>query len=83
VTTQALFDPPIDPQPAPPGRADDRTLSPAERARMPRAIEVLEEIATNHGVCIHPLPVRRVDRQTGEGSAHRRSATDLVVRPTS
>ena len=47
-------------------RADDRTLSRAERAKMPRAIEVLEEIATNHGVCVHPIPVRRVDRGTGE-----------------
>jgi len=45
----------------------------AERARMPLAREVVRAAAIENGVCIRPIPVRRVDRLTG--------ATELVDLP--
>ena len=38
----------------------------AERARMPLAREVVRAAAIENGVCIRPVPVRRVDRVTGQ-----------------
>jgi hypothetical protein len=35
---------------------------------MPLAREVVEEVATAHGVCIRPVPVRRTDVHTGEST---------------
>jgi hypothetical protein len=37
----------------------------AERAQMPLAREVVRAAAIENGVCIRPVPVRRVDRTTG------------------
>src|SRR5262245_16252194 len=37
----------------------------AARARMPIASNVVEHVAVNHGVCIRPVPLRRVDPDTG------------------
>lgn len=49
-------------------RADDRKLSRVQRARMPRAADVLDEIASGHGVCTRPLPMRRRHATTGATS---------------
>ncbi|MDP9433526.1 MAG: replication initiation protein [Actinomycetota bacterium] len=43
-------------------------VSRAERARMPLAQDVVLAAATDHGVCIRPLPVRRIDLHTGEAT---------------
>jgi hypothetical protein len=40
----------------------------AERARMPLARHVVREVAVAHGVCVRPVPLRRVDLTTGETS---------------
>jgi hypothetical protein len=40
----------------------------AERARMPRARQVVEAVAVDHGVCIRPVAVRRIDVETGEAA---------------
>jgi hypothetical protein len=37
----------------------------AARARMPIATHVVEHVAIEHGVCIRPVPLRRVDPDTG------------------
>src|SRR5436305_14035795 len=47
-----------DPSPRPGSRAD--------RGRRPRARDVLRETAVEFGVCVRPLPMRRVDTATGE-----------------
>lgn len=49
------------------------TGSRAERARLPVARQVVEAVAVKYGVCVHPIPVRRVDPETG--------ATDIVDVP--
>ncbi|MGI8994852.1 MAG: replication initiator [Nocardioidaceae bacterium] len=36
-----------------------------ERARRPVARQVVEAVAVKYGVCVHPIPVRRVDPETG------------------
>jgi Replication initiator protein, pSAM2 len=41
----------------------------AERARMPLVRDVIRVPAVDHGVCIRPIPVRRVDLATGEATA--------------
>ena len=38
----------------------------AERMRMPLARQVVEAAAIDHGVCVRPVPVRRIDLVTGE-----------------
>jgi hypothetical protein len=38
----------------------------AERARLPVAREVVKAAAIDHGVCIRPVPIRRVDLVSGE-----------------
>jgi hypothetical protein len=45
----------------------------AERARMPLAREVVRAAAIENGVCIRPVPLRKVDRSTG--------ATEIVDVP--
>ncbi|HET8984072.1 MAG TPA: replication initiator, partial [Pedococcus sp.] len=37
----------------------------AERSRLPLARHVVEAAAVSHGVCVHPVPVRRIDPETG------------------
>jgi hypothetical protein len=41
-------------------------LTRAERARMPLARDVVRAVATDHGVCVRPVAVRRTDVLTGE-----------------
>ena len=41
-------------------------VSRAERARLPLARSVIEAVAVDNGVCVRPVPIRRVDVQTGE-----------------
>jgi hypothetical protein len=43
-----------------------RPGSRADRARQPRARDVLRETAVEFGVCVRPLAMRRVDLDTGE-----------------
>ncbi|MFC6085796.1 replication initiator [Sphaerisporangium aureirubrum] len=43
----------------------DRTLPRAVRASMPMALDVIEEVARQHGVCIRPVPLKRTDITTG------------------
>lgn len=38
----------------------------AERMRRPLARQVVEAVAIDHGVCVRPVPVRRIDLVTGE-----------------
>ncbi len=38
----------------------------AERARMPVALHVAEDVAIQHGVCIRPITQRVTDTYTGE-----------------
>jgi integrase len=47
-------------------QAEPRPGSRAERATRPRARDVLRETAVEFGVCVRPLPMRRVDLDTGE-----------------
>ncbi|GAB3949303.1 hypothetical protein GCM10027614_47920 [Micromonospora vulcania] len=49
---------PATPEPPRPG-------SRAARMALPRSIDVLRDIATEYGVCIRPLPMRRTDLDTG------------------
>ncbi|SNT62882.1 hypothetical protein SAMN05216276_109421 [Streptosporangium subroseum] len=44
---------------------NDRALSRADRQAMPLALDVAVEIAKQHGVCIRPVLLRRLDVQTG------------------
>ncbi|GAA4182304.1 hypothetical protein GCM10022252_08030 [Streptosporangium oxazolinicum] len=44
---------------------NDRSLSRAERQRMPLALDVAVEIAKHNGVCIRPVVLRRLDTRTG------------------
>jgi hypothetical protein len=46
--------------------AAPRPGSRADRASRPRAMDVLRETAVEFGVCVRPLPMRRVDPATGE-----------------
>ncbi|MFC4062396.1 replication initiator [Planomonospora corallina] len=43
----------------------DRSLSRAERQKMPVALDVAVEIAKANGVCIRPIVLRRLDVRTG------------------
>src|SRR3954470_16392532 len=45
---------------------EPRTGSRADRARRPRARDVLRETAVEFGVCVRPLPMRRINPITGE-----------------
>jgi hypothetical protein len=53
--------------------AAPRPGSRVDRMAMPLAREVLKGMAEHHGVCVHPLVIRRTDRHTG--------VTDLVDVP--
>ncbi|GGK60989.1 hypothetical protein Ppa06_25110 [Planomonospora parontospora subsp. parontospora] len=43
----------------------DRSISRAQRQRMPVALDVAVEIAKHNGVCIRPIVLRRLDVRTG------------------
>jgi hypothetical protein len=49
-----------------PAREGIRPGSRADRARRPRAKDALRETAAEFGVCVRPLPIRRVNLATGE-----------------
>jgi hypothetical protein len=51
---------------APTPAEESRPGSRADRARRPRARDVLTETAVEFGVCVRPIPMRRVDLATGE-----------------
>src|SRR5690606_41973661 len=44
----------------------DRALPRAVRLAMPLAQDVVEEVAKQHGVCIRPVPLKRLDTHTGQ-----------------
>lgn len=44
----------------------DRSTPRAVRMAMPLARDVVEEIAKRYGVCIRPVPLRRIDTMTGK-----------------
>ncbi|MFI7468122.1 replication initiator [Nonomuraea sp. NPDC049646] len=46
--------------------AHDRALPRAIRQAMPMARDVLVEVAKQHGVCIRPIPLKRLDTITGK-----------------
>ncbi|MGN9841605.1 replication initiator [Nonomuraea sp. H19] len=46
--------------------AHDRALPRAVRQAMPMARDVLVEVAKQHGVCIRPIPLKRLDTHTGK-----------------
>ncbi|MEU8268223.1 replication initiator [Sphaerisporangium sp. NPDC049002] len=46
--------------------ANDRSLPRAVRMAMPLARDVVEQIAKQYGVCIRPVPLRRLDITTGK-----------------
>ncbi|MGV9385785.1 replication initiator [Nonomuraea sp. NPDC003707] len=46
--------------------AQDRALPRAVRLSMPLARDVVEEVAKLHGVCIRPVPLKRLDTHTGK-----------------
>ena len=48
------------------GGRGERPGSRADRARRPRARDVLRETAVEFGVCVRPLPMRRINPTTGE-----------------
>ncbi|GLZ06478.1 hypothetical protein Acsp03_39440 [Actinomadura sp. NBRC 104412] len=55
------------------GPADEPQAGPVAKTLPPLARGVLEQVAIDHGVCIRPVPMRRVDLHTG--------ASDVVYLP--
>jgi hypothetical protein len=49
-----------------PEHPNQRAGTRAERTRMPLARHVVQAVAVDHGVCVRPVPVRRIDVETGE-----------------
>ncbi|MBC8092776.1 MAG: replication initiation protein [Pseudonocardia sp.] len=45
-----------------------RDLPRVQRMRMPLAVDVVRDLAREYGVCVRPLPRRRVDMVTGEST---------------
>ena len=45
-----------------------RSVSEKGRARLPLTRDVIELVAVSHGVCIHPVPLRQVDPDTGQSA---------------
>jgi hypothetical protein len=60
-------------QPASGSAAQPRPGSRAARMLQPRSVDVVRELAAEHGVCVHPVALRRTDLDTG--------ATELVDLP--
>ncbi|MGH3773703.1 MAG: replication initiator [Pseudonocardiaceae bacterium] len=48
-----------------PGQAESRQMTRAQRAALALTTEVVHELAEQHGVCVRPLPMRRIDTTTG------------------
>ncbi len=48
-----------------PGRVDPERMTRAQRAVLPVSTEVAQAVAEQHGVCIRPLAMRRIERTTG------------------
>ena len=48
-----------------PATVDQGLLSRAQRAALPLSTEVAQVIAEQHGVCVRPLAMRRIDTTTG------------------
>src|SRR4051812_21395045 len=66
MTTTVTTAPPAATAATPDGDGEVRPGSRADRARQPRARDVLRETAVEFGVCVRPIPMRRVDLVTGE-----------------
>src|SRR5947209_17872019 len=49
----------------PPTTVDPRLLTRAQRAALPLSTDVVQALAEQHGVCIQPLAMRRIDTTTG------------------
>jgi hypothetical protein len=49
----------------PPAPIDISTMTRAQRAALPLAADVVQAIAEQHGVCVRPLAMRRIDTTTG------------------
>lgn len=49
----------------PPTTVDPGSLTRAQRATLPLSADVAQALATQHGVCIRPLAMRRIDTTTG------------------
>jgi hypothetical protein len=49
-----------------PVAATPRQGSRAARLALPRAVDALKQLATDHGVCIRPIALRRTDLTTGQ-----------------
>ncbi len=54
------------PDPAAPGFPEARPGSRAARLAMPRSIDVLKNLAVEHGVCTRPITLRRTDLGNGK-----------------
>ena len=49
----------------PPTTVDPRLLTRVQRAALPLSTDVVQALAEQHGVCIRPLAMRRIDTTTG------------------
>ncbi len=49
----------------PPATVDISKMTRAERSTLPLATDVVQAIAEQHGVCVRPLAMRRIDTTTG------------------
>jgi replication initiator protein RepSA len=49
----------------PPTTVDPRLLTRVQRAALPLSTDVVQALAKQHGVCIRPLAMRRIDTTTG------------------
>ena len=49
----------------PPATVDISTMTRAQRAVLPLATDVVQAIAEQHGVCVRPVAMRRIDTTTG------------------
>jgi len=58
--------PTLTPDPAAPGFPEARPGSRAARLALPRSIDVLKNLAVEHGVCTRPITLRRTDLGTGQ-----------------
>jgi len=58
--------PTLAPDPAAPGFPEARPGSRAARLAMPRSIDVLKNLAVEHGVCTRPITLRRTDLGDGQ-----------------
>jgi hypothetical protein len=53
---------------SPPNNTTAQPGSRADRMAQPLTRDVLRGIAEHYGVCVHPIAIRRIDKQTGETS---------------